>query len=107
MKNHKGEIATLLTLGLVLIGGLVTLATSFIINRQKNLASNPRALTVNCAYTAYECILARQKGDCPSGNYLGASCTQCKNGKYRCPGTTEDSPNVTPIPTGKVGSGRS
>lgn len=43
--NKKGEIATLLTLGLVIVGAVITLASSFFINRQKNLVSNPRAAT--------------------------------------------------------------
>lgn len=46
MKNHKGAIATLLTLGLVVIGTLVTLGTSLFVSNQKtNLASNSRADT--------------------------------------------------------------
>lgn len=48
MKNYKGEIATLLTLGLVLVGTLITLGTSlFVSNKKTNLASNSRA-TLNC-----------------------------------------------------------
>ena len=48
MKNKKGEIATLLTLGLVLVGSLITLGTSLFVNSRKtNLASNSRAAS-NC-----------------------------------------------------------
>jgi len=44
MKNKKGEIATLLTLGLVVVGTLITLGTSlFVSNNKTNLASNSRA----------------------------------------------------------------
>ena len=44
MHNHKGAIATLLTLGLVVIGTLITLGTSlFVNNKNTNIASNPRA----------------------------------------------------------------
>src|SRR3989344_5049848 len=107
MKNHKGEIATLLTLGLVLIGGLVTLATSFFVNRQNNLASNPRAggPTGNCKYAP------AQFTDCSvaCGGY--GRCIKCSSGFYRCVGTTDDSitstprpPTNTPTPV-KAGSG--
>jgi hypothetical protein len=47
MKNKKGEIATILTLGMILVGAVLTIATSFFANKTKNLASNPRALVVN------------------------------------------------------------
>jgi len=49
MKNHKGAIATLLTLGLVVIGTLITLGTSlFVSNSKTNLASNSMAYTNPC-----------------------------------------------------------
>lgn len=54
MKNHRGEIATLLTLGLVLVGTVVTIATSLIANNQKNIASNPRAATTYSCCKVYE-----------------------------------------------------
>ena len=47
MKNHGGEIATLLTLGLVLVGTLITLGTSLLVNNKKNLASNPKAAALD------------------------------------------------------------
>lgn len=43
MKNYKGEIATLLTLGLVIVGAVVTLASSLLVNKNKNFATNSRA----------------------------------------------------------------
>ncbi len=46
MKYKKGEVATLLTLGLVLVGGLVTLGLSLLSNNQKNIAMNPKAVCV-------------------------------------------------------------
>src|SRR3989344_8650527 len=55
MKKKRGEIATLLTLGLVIIGGLITLGTSlFISNQKNNLASNSRAREPleYCSYTS-------------------------------------------------------
>lgn len=42
MKNNKGEVAALLTLGLVLIGSLVTIGISFLTTHNK-IASNPKA----------------------------------------------------------------
>jgi hypothetical protein len=42
-KNKKAEIATFLTLGMILVGAVLTVATSFFANKAKNLASNPRA----------------------------------------------------------------
>jgi len=48
MKNKKGEIATLLTLGLVVVGTLITLGTSlFVSNNKTNLASNSRATCIS------------------------------------------------------------
>ena len=44
MAGKKGEIATILTLGLVLVGGIITLASSFLINNSsRNFTSNSRA----------------------------------------------------------------
>lgn len=44
MKNRKGSIAAFLTLGLVVVGTLITLGTSlFVSNKNSNLASNSRA----------------------------------------------------------------
>ena len=43
MKNHKGTVPALLTLGLVIVGTIITLGTSLFINKTKNIASNPRA----------------------------------------------------------------
>ena len=44
LKKRKGEIATLLTLGLVLVGTLITLGASlFVSNKKTNLVSNSRA----------------------------------------------------------------
>lgn len=44
MKNHKGTIATLLTLGLVVLATAITLGSSLFVSNQKtNLASNSRA----------------------------------------------------------------
>ncbi|KKQ24988.1 MAG: hypothetical protein US40_C0004G0026 [Candidatus Roizmanbacteria bacterium GW2011_GWC2_37_13] len=42
MKNKKGEIATLLTLGLVLIGAIITMASSFFVKNNR-IAYNSRA----------------------------------------------------------------
>ncbi len=52
MKNKKGEITTILTLGMILVGAVLTIATSFFANKTKNLASNPRALTQSTPSTS-------------------------------------------------------
>lgn len=90
MRNRKGEIATLLTLSLVIVGAVMTVASSYFTNKQKSLTSNPKASTVNCVFlNSTECNLAKKSGDCPQWNF--GSCIVCKNGKYRCPGTLDDS----------------
>lgn len=56
MKNHKGQVATLLTLGLVIVGSLITLGSSLFINNNKtNLASNTRAANpcTKCTCTTF------------------------------------------------------
>jgi hypothetical protein len=89
MKNRRGEIATLLTLGLVLIGTAVTIATSFITNNQKNIASNPKADVANCTFSsASSCSLAVKTGECPQTTGV---CAKCANNYYRCPGTSDNS----------------
>ena len=55
MQNHKGEIATLLTLGLVIVGTLITLGTSLLVNNKKNIASNPKAATYKLCCKTYAC----------------------------------------------------
>ncbi len=109
--NRKGEIATLLTLGLVVVGAVITLATSILTNNQKSIASNPKAATVNCVYSTTNLCT----GECGS---TCSSSQKCTNGKYRCPGTSDDSStgptspstnSPTPIksPTPVAGSGGS
>lgn len=84
MKNHKGVIATFLTLGLVIVGTLITLGTSlFVSNKKTNLASNSRAATVNCIYDTVNLC----RGECRDTTI----CLKCRNTKYRCRGTTDDS----------------
>ena len=105
MKNRRGEIATLLTLGLVLVGGLVTLATSFIINRQNNLASNPRA-GLNCPTGSY---CRTNTSSCSSIGQInvGAECiVGTKEGICCKPSSTSITPTKTPTPAQKgYGSG--
>lgn len=87
MKNKKGEVATLLTLGLVLVGTLITIGTSlFVSNKNTNLASNPRAAET-CTTGFYA-----SKGDpLVSGSgcapVCGSDCKECNwNGdtKWQC-----------------------
>lgn len=112
MKNHKGAVATLLTLGLVVVGTLITLGTSLFVNSKKNIASNPRAEVINCVNNLSGCNLLIKMGECPSGN-VATTCTnyKCSNEKYRCPGTADDSSpanptsKLSPTSTKGVGSG--
>lgn len=67
LKSHKGEIATLLTLGLVLIGGLITLGLSILSNNQK-ISMNSRA-----AETCSDSSIPRP----------GMACCFCQNGTVR------------------------
>lgn len=77
MKNHKGMVATLLTLGLVIVGTLVTLGTSlFVSNRNSNLASNSRAASMNCM-TPRRCndkVFYQTGGTYYSSNKNGREC---------------------------------
>jgi len=53
--NKQGEIATLLTLGLVIVGTVITLGASlFISNKKANLALNSKAET-QCAFGDWDC----------------------------------------------------
>lgn len=76
MKNHKGFIPALLTLGLVLVGSLVTIGVSVLTNTNK-IASNPRASIKNgdeggnCLYAN-----ANDHGHCNNLNL------ECKN--FKC-----------------------
>ncbi|MCX7956157.1 MAG: hypothetical protein N2593_03605 [Patescibacteria group bacterium] len=47
LKIKKAEIATFLTLGLVIAGAFLSILSSIMVSRQKNLASRPRARTIN------------------------------------------------------------
>ena len=77
MKNHKGAIATLLTLGLVVIGTLITLGTSlFVNNKNTNIASNPRASSqASCGGIVSGCT--RNYYACGSNKY--SSTSSCYN----------------------------
>jgi len=68
---RKGEIATLLTLSLVLVGAVVTIASSFLTNKQKNLASNPRAA---CAATQCTGSGGKCYNPDPNKDYGGYKC---------------------------------
>lgn len=82
MHNHKGEIATLLTLGLVLVGTLITLGTSlFVSNNKTNFASNSRA-----------------------ADYGGKACCFCQKGIIRLYASSTAQENLGPCTTAKYGS---
>lgn len=107
-KSRKGEIATLLTLGLVLVGTLITLGTSlFVSNQKNNLALNSRAALYcptgsHCIASTFSC-----KGYYNQVENTNADCTFAgKEGICCYNSTTTPAPSPTlPIPTGKVGSG--
>ncbi|MDP1615299.1 MAG: hypothetical protein Q8L68_05830, partial [Methylococcales bacterium] len=117
MGNKKGEIATLLTLGLVLVGAAITIATSYITNLQKNIASNPQATGGVTRYGSASCTCTQICGDysnyVPSSNLITASgarqCT-CKAAEpiSTCGTNYNTNPVVPPVndnPTNKCVSG--
>lgn len=68
MKNFKGQVSIFLTLGLVIVGTLITLGTSlFVNNKNTNLASNTRA--------------ALAEPYCPSSGDSSCWIVKCLNGK--------------------------
>ena len=87
MKNHKGFVPALLTLGLVLIGSLVTIGVSYLTNTNK-IASNPKAAET-CTTGFY--ALEGEEGvsgsgckavcgsDCEKCNWAGKTKWQCKS----------------------------
>src|SRR3989339_1189938 len=88
MKNHKGEIATLLTLGLVLVGTLITLGTSLLVNNKKNLASNPRAACSGpvpspskaCCFCKKGKVTVYASSTSRQNNCMGTACTTAAYG---------------------------
>jgi len=82
MKNHKGTVPALLTLGLVLVGSLVTLGLSVLTNTNK-IASNPRAAT--CSTVQCSTLLSGSTGSIcyQSPDYYSGTC-----GATGCSGTT-------------------
>ncbi|MGB9883229.1 MAG: hypothetical protein ACPLRN_01800 [Microgenomates group bacterium] len=72
-KIKKAEIATLMTLVLVVVGAVLTVASSILTNRQKNLASNPRALEL-CEINQRNCIK-----ECGSISLCSSNCAKQDN----------------------------
>jgi len=104
MENKRGEIATLLTLGLVLVGTLVALGTSlFVSNKKTNITSNSRA---SGCYVIREVPVgywrcpagcgALASGTCPGyeHNSTDSSCSSC--GSAAAPTSV---PAATVVPT--------
>lgn len=89
-KSKKGEVAALLTLGLVIVGTLITLGTSFFVNNKKtNLASNSRATEVDCGSQVpakcnggNPCV---DVGSSPSGSSLICCDAHQTSGNYNYP----------------------
>ncbi len=71
--GKKGEIVTLLTLGLVVVGAVITIGSSFFVNRTKNLASNPKA-QVPCEINQRNCMAV-----CGSYSSCSSSCAKQYN----------------------------
>jgi len=92
--SKKGEIVTLLTLGLVVIGAIITIGSSFFVNKKKNIASNPRA-SMPCEVNQSHCLL-----ECGSYSLCSSSCAK----QYNVPdeGTADriciSGPTSTPKP---------
>ena len=87
----KGEIATIIAIG-SMVFLLITSAVSTFLTKKPQITST-KAETVNCTYS----IANRCFGECGETT----PCPKCKNGKYRCPETADDSPTTpsnTPIP---------
>jgi len=85
LKKRRGEIATLLTLGLVLVGTLITLGTSLFVNKTK-IASNPRAAGEVTRYGSMNCTPSQICGNyanyVPGSQYQQGSVrvVKCKDG---------------------------
>jgi hypothetical protein len=97
MKNHKGSVPALLTLGLVLVGSLVTIGISVLTNTNK-IASNPRA-----AETCTTGFYALKGDPLVSGSgcapVCGSDCQECNwNGvsKWQCKTATSGGGNIVP-----------
>lgn len=111
-KLRKGEIATLLTLGLVVIGAVITLGSSFFTNKQKSISSNPRASTMYSCCKVYETSSSCGGGKRIQnmGNAYQSTCVA--NGYVDCSsvnGPTTSGASIcpdqvpTPTPTSKPG----
>jgi len=94
MKNHKGSIPALLTLGLVLIGSLVTIGVSYLTNTNK-IASNPKAAEKTCTTGFYANKEESYPGNGDGCNAVcGTDCEECKwagETKYQCKSAADGS----------------
>jgi len=94
MKNHKGFVPALLTLGLVLIGSLVTIGVSYLTNTNK-IASNPKAAEKTCTTGFYANKEESYPGNGDGCNAVcGTDCEECKwagETKYQCKSAADGS----------------
>lgn len=101
MKNKRGEIATLLTLGLVILGGVLAIGSSVFLSKQKTTSTRAATTCVigkKCGSGNYwDCTTANgcdPTGNCKNANLEFACCVQnnnaCSDGsdKYRWYGCT-------------------
>lgn len=104
MRNRRGEIATILTIGTLIVIGVTAVISSLGLKDKRTTSS--RASEVYCIYTTKSsCENLAKVGDCPN---TGTVCSVCKNGKYRCPLTKDDSyvaPTLAPCSEKKCTSG--
>ncbi|MCR4313442.1 MAG: hypothetical protein NUV58_04285 [Candidatus Roizmanbacteria bacterium] len=103
-KLRKGEIATLLTLGLVVVGTLITLGTSLLVNNKKNIASNPKAAAPKSGcidysnYCSSDCRLDKPTYSCLADSSSGQKKWCCPPGAISA--LTPKPSATTPKPSG-------
>jgi len=68
-KSRKGEIATLLTLGLVVVGTVITLASSFFISKKPQTTSTKAAISTYCCITRSGADVYYNTGTCSSNTH--------------------------------------
>lgn len=84
MKNKRGEIATLLTLGLVILGGVLAIGSSVFLSKQKTTSTRAAGITCD-ATNNYNC--SGVTATCADGTACGQTSINTGNGSCsRCMG---------------------
>src|SRR3989338_5214477 len=113
MKNQQRGVSTFLTLGLIFVGVTISLLSSFVINRQKNIAVNPQALSCpsnqcpgasSCFPIGHYDINSRltccaAQTNCSDTSYTWATWGSSCNCTAPTPTPTPTSIPITPSPT--------